>query len=217
MKEHKSEKKRLDILLLERELFTSREKARAAIMGGLIYVNGQREDKAGSAFPDDENTRIEVRGRALPYVSRGGLKLEKALNEFEIELDGSVCTDIGASTGGFTDCMLTRGAKKVFAIDVGYGQLDWKLRNDQRVVCMEKTNMRYVKPEDIGRKLLDVLVEAKVFESKGAGRRLIAQNGVSIGDDKWTDTERVITAEDIEGEGMLVRKGKKKFYRLIKG
>ncbi len=155
MKEHKSEKKRLDILLFERGLFTSREKARAAIMGGLIYVNGQREDKAGSTFPDDENTRIEVRGRALPYVSRGGLKLEKAIASFDIDLKGACCMDVGASTGGFTDCMLQNGAAKVFSVDVGYGQLDWKLRNDPRVVCMEKTNIRYITPSDIGGEELD--------------------------------------------------------------
>ncbi len=148
-KGQKAEKKRLDLLLVDRGLFPSREKARAAIMSGLIYVNGQREDKAGSAFPDADTTAIEVRGRALPYVSRGGLKLERAIEAFDIRLTGLCCMDVGASTGGFTDCMLQNGASRVFSVDVGYGQLDWKLRNDPRVVCMEKTNIRYIKPEDI--------------------------------------------------------------------
>lgn len=151
----KSKKKRLDILLTEREFTASREKAKTVIMSGIVYVNGQKEDKAGSVFSDDENTVIEVRGNVLPYVSRGGLKLEKAINTFNVKLNGAVCMDIGASTGGFTDCMLQNGAKKVFAVDVGHGQLDWKLRNDDRVVCMEKTNIRYVEPEHIGGKKLD--------------------------------------------------------------
>ena len=145
----KKEKKRLDVLLVERGLASSREKAKALIMAGIVYVNDNKEDKAGASF-DPEETRIEVRGATLPYVSRGGLKLEKALQVFPIRLDGRICMDIGASTGGFTDCMLQNGAAKVFAIDVGYGQLDWKLRSDPRVVCMEKTNFRYVKPEDLG-------------------------------------------------------------------
>ena len=117
-------------------------------MAGIVYVNGEKEDKAGSTF--DPEADIEVRGNVLPYVSRGGLKLEKAIREFGVSCEGKVCLDIGASTGGFTDCMLQNGAVQVFAIDVGHGQLDWKLRNDPRVVCMEKTNIRYVKPEDIG-------------------------------------------------------------------
>lgn len=145
----KKEKKRLDVLLVERGLASSREKAKALIMAGIVYVNDNKEDKAGASF-DPEEARIEVRGATLPYVSRGGLKLEKALQVFPIRLDGRICMDIGASTGGFTDCMLQNGAAKVFAIDVGYGQLDWKLRSDPRVVCMEKTNFRYVKPEDLG-------------------------------------------------------------------
>ena len=145
----KKEKKRLDVLLVERGLASSREKAKALIMAGIVYVNDNKEDKAGASF-DPEEARIEVRGATLPYVSRGGLKLEKALQVFPIRLDGRMCMDIGASTGGFTDCMLQNGAAKVFAIDVGYGQLDWKLRSDPRVVCMEKTNFRYVKPEDLG-------------------------------------------------------------------
>lgn len=141
-------KERLDVLLVKRNLAESREKAKAIIMAGSVFVDGEREDKAGSSFPAD--VRIEVKGHALPYVSRGGLKLEKALANFDVTVEGKVCTDVGASTGGFTDCMLQSGAVKVFAIDVGRGQLDWKLRQDERVVCMEKTNIRYVTPEDIG-------------------------------------------------------------------
>lgn len=141
-------KERLDVLLVKRNLAPSREKAKAVIMSGTVFVDGQREDKAGTTFPD--TVRIEVRGTPLPYVSRGGLKLEKAMKQFDVAVNGKVCTDVGSSTGGFTDCMLQNGARKVFAIDVGRGQLDWKLRQDERVVCMEKTNIRYVKPEDIG-------------------------------------------------------------------
>lgn len=141
-------KERLDVLLVNKGLAESREKAKRTIMAGIVYVNGQKEDKAGSTF--DPEVEIEVRGNVLPYVSRGGLKLEKAIREFGVSCEGKTCLDIGASTGGFTDCMLQNGAVKVFAIDVGHGQLDWKLRNDPRVVCMEKTNVRFVKPEDIG-------------------------------------------------------------------
>lgn len=141
-------KERLDVLLVKRNLAESREKAKAVIMSGNVFVDGQREDKAGSTFSPEVS--IEVRGHALPYVSRGGLKLEKALANFNVDVKDCVCTDVGSSTGGFTDCMLQNGAKKVYAIDVGRGQLDWKLRNDSRVVCMEKTNIRYVTPEDIG-------------------------------------------------------------------
>ena len=142
-------KERLDVLLVELGLSTSREKAKTVIMAGDVFVNGQREDKAGSMF-DPEKSKIDERGDKLKYVSRGGLKLEKALASFPIDLNGAVCMDIGASTGGFTDCMLQNGAKKVYSIDVGHGQLAWSLRNDERVVCMEKTNFRYVKPEDLG-------------------------------------------------------------------
>ena len=142
-------KERLDVLLVERGLAPSREKAKAVIMSGDVFVNGQREDKAGAVF-DPEKVNIEVKADKLKYVSRGGLKLEKAMSVFDIKLEGMTCMDIGASTGGFTDCMLQNGAKKVFAIDVGHGQLAWSLRNDERVVCMEKTNFRYTKPEDIG-------------------------------------------------------------------
>ncbi|MBQ7175252.1 MAG: TlyA family RNA methyltransferase [Lachnospiraceae bacterium] len=148
-------KKRLDVLLFERGLAESREKAKTIIMSGIVYVNGVKEDKAGGSFPDGEETQIEVRGTGLRYVSRGGLKLEKAMETFGIRLDGMVCMDIGASTGGFTDCMLQNGAAKVYAVDVGHGQLAWKLRNDERVVCMEKTNIRYVVPDDIGGEQLD--------------------------------------------------------------
>lgn len=141
-------KERLDVLLVKQGHAQSREKAKAIIMSGNVFVNGQREDKAGTVF-EEEKVHIEVRGNTLKYVSRGGLKLEKAMEVFDISLDGMVCMDIGASTGGFTDCMLQNGAIKVYSVDVGHGQLDWKLRNDERVVCMEKTNFRYVKPEDI--------------------------------------------------------------------
>ncbi|MGI6021293.1 MAG: TlyA family RNA methyltransferase [Lachnospiraceae bacterium] len=141
-------KKRLDILLTENGLADSREKAKSVIMSGIVYVDGVKQDKPGMSF--EETAQIEVRGKTLPFVSRGGLKLDKAVKEFGISLSGNVCLDIGASTGGFTDCMLQNGAKFVYSIDVGYGQLAWKLRNDPRVRCMEKTNIRYVVPADIG-------------------------------------------------------------------
>ncbi len=145
-------KERLDVLLVKQGLAPSREKAKALIMAGNVYVNGDREDKAGSVF-DRDTAKIHVKGPALKYVSRGGLKLEKAMDVFGVHVDGKVCMDIGASTGGFTDCMLQNGAKKVFAVDVGYGQLAWKLRQDERVICMEKTNIRYVTPQNIGEAL----------------------------------------------------------------
>ena len=145
-------KERLDVLLVKQGLAQSREKARAVIMAGDVFVDGQREDKAGTSF-DESKVHIEVRGTALKYVSRGGLKLEKAMNRFGLTLDGKVCMDIGASTGGFTDCMLQNGAVKVYSVDVGHGQLAWKLRNDERVVCMEKTNFRYMTPVDIADQL----------------------------------------------------------------
>ena len=141
-------KNRLDVILVNRNLAPSREKAKAYIMSGIVYVNGQKEDKAGDMF-DEETAQVEVRGETLKYVSRGGLKLEKALKEFPIRLNGKICMDIGASTGGFTDCMLQNGASKVYAVDVGHGQLAWSLRNDERVICMEKTNFRYMQPGDI--------------------------------------------------------------------
>ncbi len=140
-------KERLDVLLVERRLADSREKAKAVIMAGIVYVDGQKEDKAGSMF--DVTSNIELRGSTLKYVSRGGLKLEKAMEEFPVNLENSVCMDVGSSTGGFTDCMLMNGATKVYSVDVGHGQLAWKLRQDERVVVMEKTNIRYVLPEHI--------------------------------------------------------------------
>ena len=144
-------KKRLDVLLVENGYADNRTKAQAIIMSGNVYVNGQKADKPGTAF--EETVQLEVRGAACPYVSRGGLKLEKALRDFGVKPEGFVCSDSGASTGGFTDCLLQQGAKKVFAIDVGYGQLDWKIRSDPRVVVMERTNIRYVTPEDLGEPL----------------------------------------------------------------
>ena len=142
-------KERLDVLLVRRGLAESREKAKAVIMVGCVYVNDQKEDKAGAMFDETKISNLEVRGNTLPYVSRGGLKLAKAMKQFDISLEGKVCMDIGASTGGFTDCMLQNGAVKVYSVDVGHGQLAWKLRNDERVVCMEKTNFRYMVREDI--------------------------------------------------------------------
>lgn len=141
-------KERLDVILVEQGYAPSREKAKAIIMSGNVYVNGQKEDKAGSSF-DVSKIQLEVRGSSLKYVSRGGLKLEKAMDSWQIGLEGAICMDIGASTGGFTDCMLQNGAVKVYSVDVGHGQLAWKLRNDERVVCMEKTNFRYLTREDI--------------------------------------------------------------------
>ena len=144
-------KERLDVLLTQRGLCESRSKAQALIMSGEVYVDGQKCDKAGT--PVDETASIEIRGSHCPYVSRGGLKLEKALRDFGIDPSGWVCSDSGASTGGFTDCLLQKGAKKVFAIDVGYGQLAWSIRTDPRVVCMERTNIRYVTPGQLGEPL----------------------------------------------------------------
>lgn len=144
-------KKRLDVLLTEQGYAENRTKAQAIIMSGIVYVDGQKADKPGTSY--EESVAIEVRGAACPYVSRGGLKLEKALRDFGVKPEGYVCSDSGASTGGFTDCLLQQGAKKVFAIDVGYGQLDWKIRSDPRVVVMEKTNIRYVTPEQLGEPL----------------------------------------------------------------
>lgn len=174
-------KERLDVLLVKRGLAPSREKAKAMIMEGNVFVANVREDKAGTSF--DENADIEVRGNTLKYVSRGGLKLEKAMSHFSISLEGKICMDIGASTGGFTDCMLQNGAAKVYAVDVGYGQFAWKLRQDPRVVCMEKTNIRYVTPEDIG----DVLDFASVDVSfisltkvLGPARALLGDGGEMV-------------------------------------
>ncbi len=174
-------KERLDVLLVQRGLAPSREKAKAMIMEGNVFVANNREDKAGTMF--DETVEIEIKGNTLKYVSRGGLKLEKAMTHFGISLDEKVCMDIGASTGGFTDCMLQNGAKKVYAVDVGYGQFAWKLRQDERVVCMEKTNIRYVTPEQID----DILDFASVDVSfisltkvLGPARALLADNGEMV-------------------------------------
>jgi len=142
-------KERLDVILVEQGYAPSREKAKAIIMAGNVFVNGQREDKAGTSFDPDRIKKLEVRGTSLKYVSRGGLKLEKAMEVWGFKLDGFVCMDIGASTGGFTDCMLQNGASRVYSVDVGHGQLAWKLRNDERVVCMEQTNFRFMTPDDI--------------------------------------------------------------------
>jgi len=144
-------KKRLDVLLTEHGYADTRSKAQAIIMSGLVYVDGQKADKPGLSY--EETASIEVRGAVCPYVSRGGLKLEKALRDFGVDPTGFVCSDSGASTGGFTDCLLQQGASKVFAIDVGYGQLDWKIRSDPRVVVMERTNIRYVTPDQLGEPL----------------------------------------------------------------
>lgn len=174
-------KERLDVLLVNRGLAPSREKAKAMIMEGNVFVENQREDKAGSSF--DINANIEIKGNTLKYVSRGGLKLEKAMTHFGIELTDKICMDIGASTGGFTDCMLQNGAKKVYAVDVGYGQFAWKLRQDERVVCMEKTNIRYVTPEDIADRLDFASVDVsfisltKVLEP---ARNLLQDNGEMV-------------------------------------
>ena len=150
-------KERLDVILVNGGYAASREKAKAIIMAGKVYVNGQKEDKAGSSF-DPLKIQLEVKDSGLKYVSRGGLKLEKAIQTWNLSFEGEICMDIGASTGGFTDCMLQNGAQKVYAVDVGHGQLAWKLRNDERVICMEKTNFRYVTPNDIA----DVLDFASV-------------------------------------------------------
>lgn len=142
------EKERLDVLIHKLNLAQSREKASGLVMSGVVYVNGIKQDKPGTKV--SVNSNIEIRGNALPYVSRGGLKLEKAIKAFDIDIRGKTAMDVGASTGGFTDCLLQNGAVKVYSIDVGYGQLAWELRNDNRVVCMERTNIRYVNPSDIG-------------------------------------------------------------------
>ena len=140
-------KERLDVLLVKRGLAPSREKAKAIIMSGIVFVDNEREDKAGTTF--DEKVNIEVRGKTLKYVSRGGLKLEKAMDVFGVKIEGITCMDVGASTGGFTDCMLQNGAVKVYSVDVGHGQLAWKLVQDDRVICMDRTNIRYVTPDQI--------------------------------------------------------------------
>ena len=193
-------KERLDTLVYKNGLSESREKAKALIMSGVVLVDGEREDKPGASFPCD--AKITLKGNPLPYVSRGGLKLEKAVKSFCINLKGKICMDAGASTGGFTDCMLQNGAVKVYSVDVGYGQLDWKLRSDERVVCMEKTNVRYLKPEDINERcdfisidvsfisltkvlqpLMDILIDdgeitALIKPQFEAGREKVGKKGV---------------------------------------
>lgn len=174
-------KERLDVLLVNRGLAPSREKAKAMIMEGNVFVENQREDKAGSAF--DTEVQIEIKGNTLKYVSRGGLKLEKAMTHFGVELQDKICMDIGASTGGFTDCMLQNGAKKVYAVDVGYGQFAWKLRQDERVVCMEKTNIRYVTPEDIQDRLDFASVDVSFISLTkvlGPARELLTEEGEMV-------------------------------------
>ncbi|HIT57473.1 MAG TPA: TlyA family RNA methyltransferase [Candidatus Galloscillospira stercoripullorum] len=171
-------KKRLDVLLFEKGMAESRQKAQAIIMSGQVFVDEQRVDKAGAAV--DEAARIEVRGQTLAYVSRGGLKLEKAMSTFPISLKGAVCADIGASTGGFTDCMLQNGAVKVYAVDVGYGQLAWKLRSDERVVCMERTNARYLTREQISEALDFVSIDVSFISLHlilPAVRALLSEEG----------------------------------------
>ncbi len=194
-------KERLDVILVNQGYAPSREKAKAIIMSGNVYVNGQKEDKSGTSF-EENGIKLEVRGSALKYVSRGGLKLEKAMEEWQFDLKDCICMDIGASTGGFTDCMLQNGAAKVYSVDVGYGQLAWKLRNDQRVVCMEQTNFRYMVREDISDELdfasvdvsfislTKILIPARNLLREGgqivclikpqfeAGREKVGKNGV---------------------------------------
>ena len=174
-------KERLDVLLTDRNFAPSREKAKAMIMEGNVFVNKQREDKAGSRFPVD--CEIEIHGKTLKYVSRGGLKLEKAIDKFQISLNDKICMDIGASTGGFTDCMLQNGAKKVYAVDVGYGQFAWKLRCDARVVCMEKTNIRYVTKQEIGEEIAFASVDVSFISlSKVLGpvKELLSEDGEMV-------------------------------------
>ena len=166
-------KERLDVLLVKRNLAESREKAKAIIMSGNVFVEGQREDKAGTTFSDE--VQIEIKGDTMPYVSRGGLKLEKAIANFDVDLEGKVCTDVGSSTGGFTDCMLQNGARKVFAIDLGRGQLAWKLRQDDRVVCMEKTNIRYVS------RIRVMILLTESLECSGSGMLIMMRAGMSLG------------------------------------
>lgn len=209
-------KERLDILLVKSGLAASREKAKTMIMEGIVLVNGQREDKPGTTFKDD--VKITLKGKPMPYVSRGGLKLEKAVRVFELKLGSRVCMDVGSSTGGFTDCMLQNGAVKVYSVDVGYGQLDWKLRNNPRVVCMEKTNIRYLEAKDIDErpsfvsidvsfisltKVLPVVYE--LLETKGevtalikpqfeAGREKVGKKGVVRDPKVHTDVIKSVVA-----------------------
>lgn len=170
---------RLDVYLTQNNMVQSRERAKALIMAGQVYVKNQKCDKAGTMLDENEKD-VEVRGEQLKYVSRGGLKLEKAMQEFPITLEGKVTMDIGASTGGFTDCMLQNGARKVFAVDVGYGQFAWKLRSDERVVNMERTNIRYVTPDDIGEPIDFASIDVSFISLKlvlPAAYNLLAQDG----------------------------------------
>lgn len=176
-----AEKKRLDCLVHELGYAESREKAKAMIMAGIVYVDNQKSDKAGTMIPVE--AKLEVRGAVMPYVSRGGLKLEKAMASFPITLDGKVCMDIGASTGGFTDCMLQNGAKKVYAVDVGYGQLDWKLRTDERVVNLERTNIRYITEEQVPEQLDFASVDVSFISLclvLPVARRFLRDNGEMV-------------------------------------
>ena len=171
-------KERLDILLVQKGLCPSREKAKASIMAGIVYVDGQKSDKAGNMV--DENAEIVVKSNICPYVSRGGLKLEKSMKEWDLNLENKVCMDIGASTGGFTDCMLQNGATKVYAIDVGYGQLDYKLRIDERVVNMEKCNVRYLDPETIAEPIDFISIDVSFISLKlifPVCAKVLADNG----------------------------------------
>lgn len=175
------QKKRLDCLVFDRGLAESREKAKAVIMAGQVYVDGQKQDKPGTSFP--ESVPIEVRGDRLPYVSRGGLKLEKALALFPIDLNGKVTMDIGASTGGFTDCMLQNGAKRVYAVDVGYGQLAWKLRTDSRVFCLERTNVRYLTDKQVPETVEFFSVDVSFISLRlvlPVARRFLSENGQAV-------------------------------------
>ncbi len=171
-------KERIDVLLVEKGYFDSREKARKNIMAGLVFVDGNRVDKAGEKIK--VNSEIIVKGDAIGYVSRGGLKLAKAVKEFGISLENKVCMDVGASTGGFTDCMLQNGAEKVYSVDVGYGQMAWKLRTDPKVVCMERTNIRYVTPEDINNVLDFASIDVSFISLKlvlPVLKTLLSENG----------------------------------------
>lgn len=177
----KIEKKRLDILVHELGYVQSREKAKAIIMAGLVYVDNQKADKPGVSYP--VNAKLEVRGATQKYVSRGGFKLEKAMNSFPIDLNGKITMDIGASTGGFTDCMLQNGAKKVYSVDVGYGQLDWKLRNDERVVNLERTNVRYITENEVPDKIDFFSVDVSFISLKlvlPPARNLMADNATAV-------------------------------------
>lgn len=174
-------KKRLDVLTIEKGIFSSREKARAEIMAGKVYADGKRMDKPGMSV--DENVEITFKGDICPYVSRGGLKLEKAVKTWHLALEGVKAVDIGASTGGFTDCMLRNGAAQVFCIDVGYGQLDWKLRNDERVINMEKCNVRYLDPDEIGRDVDFISIDVSFISLRlvlPVAGELLGENGCLV-------------------------------------